>query len=129
MVNRGPVLFKLEMAGLIKTPELSPEQAEKLAAAWAPWADALDAATTVPASADASREVYLARLAARYVVLCAESGTPTKVLAKELCISVATVRDQLGEARYKLLLTHPGSGRAGGELTQKAIDLLTEAEA
>ena len=75
-----------------------------------------------------TRELKLARLAARYVQLCSESASPTKALAAELVQSPAVTRDQLAEARNRKMLTRPGSGRAGGELTPKALALLSTHE-
>lgn len=112
--------------GIIKQPELPPDQVEKLLASYEPVATAFEKATSKVASGSASTEGRLAVLAARYVVLCGESGTPTKALAEEIHVPAATVRDHLGHARAKGLLTRPGPGRAGGELTSKAIALLTK---
>jgi len=89
---------------------------------------AYEAATRAPLGTGTSKEWNLAVLAARYVVLCAASPSPTKDLAAERCMSVATVRDQLGEARRSGLLQYPGSGRAGGELTPQAVALLHAGE-
>jgi len=77
-----------------------------------------------PPPASSTREQRLARLAARYLELCGETGSPTKALAEELHPSAATVRDQLGDARRRGLLLPSGPGRAGGELTAKAVGLL-----
>jgi len=78
---------------------------------------------------EGSRERRLAWVAARYVELCGETGSPTKALAEELGFSAATVRDQLGDARRRGLLDKPGKGRAGGHLTPKAQALLSTDEA
>lgn len=99
-----------------------------IAAEVEPLASAFETAATV-VERTGTREQYLAGLAARYVALCGLSGTPTKTLAEECHLSAATVRDQLGQARERGLLTKPGSGRAGGDLTPKAAALLDGTEA
>lgn len=68
----------------------------------------------------------LALLAARYVELCSDQVTkaPLQVLANEWSLAIETVRSYLYRARERGLLTSPGRGRAGGELTDRAIDLL-----
>ncbi|MEJ7765295.1 MAG: hypothetical protein WKF86_07355 [Acidimicrobiales bacterium] len=83
----------------------------------------LRAGTPPPASS--TRERRLAWVAARYLELCEETGSPTKALAEELHLSAATVRDQLGDARRRGLLLSAGPGLAGGELTEAAKALLT----
>jgi len=75
-----------------------------------------------------SRDMRLAVLAARYVQLCIESATPVKDLAAERYLSTATVRDQLHEARRRKLLDKRPRGLAGGQLTPKAVALLTADE-
>lgn len=72
------------------------------------------------------RLVRLAVFAARYVDLCGTSPTPTKDLAAEEELAPATVRDRLHQARRGGLLTSAGSGRAGGELTERARTILCE---
>lgn len=101
---------------------------EGIAAELEPMTQALEKATRLVEAPGGSRERHLAGLAARYVILCGETGSPTKALATERIMSAATVRDQLARARDKGLLTKPGSGRAGGELTPKAKALLAADE-
>jgi len=52
------------------------------------------------------------------------SGTEVKDVADALGYSTASVRNFLSEARRRGLLTRVGQGRAGGELTAEAIELL-----
>ena len=99
-----------------------------IASSDAQMADTFEQASKVPAARGATRERYLAELAQDYVVLCMTSGSPTKVLADERITSPATIRDHLAEARKRKLLTKPAPGRAGGELTPKAMVLLSRHE-
>ena len=69
-------------------------------------------------------DAFYARLAAQYVELLKTSSTPTKNLAKTRNYSESSTRDFLNQARKRGLLTHSDKGRAGGELTDKARDLL-----
>jgi len=93
-----------------------------------PWRSALDKASKTPRRSGGKRERYLAETSARYLVLCGESGSPTKALAEELHLSTATVRDQLGDARRRKLLVAAAPGRPGGTLTPKALALLSADE-
>jgi hypothetical protein len=73
---------------------------------------------------------FYAGLGARYVELALTSSKPTTALAAELTqekgedVSVATVRDQLAEARRRELLSGAENGRAGGRLTEKGTAAL-----
>jgi hypothetical protein len=71
-------------------------------------------------------DIYYARLAAEYVELLTTSSTPTKDLAEKHHYSATVMRDYLNQARSRGLLTRPERGRAGGQLTEKARDLLTK---
>ncbi len=68
----------------------------------------------------------LAGVAARYVELLATSATPTADLAVELDRPRDSVSSDLFKARERGLLTSAGRGRAGGALTDRARQLLTE---
>jgi hypothetical protein len=72
--------------------------------------------------------VYYAELAAAYVELIGEGVEhPVTVLAKRLEYDSKTISNALLEARRRGLLTRPPMpGRAGGELTPKALALLKE---
>lgn len=80
-------------------------------------------------SEDAVREAFLARVAAMYVD-CYRQGdrTPVMTTARRLGIGGTRpreyVRDLLNQARAQKLLTKPGAGITGGELTPKALKLL-----
>jgi hypothetical protein len=52
------------------------------------------------------------------------TATPLKSLADELRLSASQVRNKLYEARRRGLLTKAPTGRAGGELTKRATELL-----
>ena len=66
-----------------------------------------------------------AALAARYVELLKEGrGLPD--LARDLNLSASQVRNLLYTARQKGLLTEAPRGKAGGRLTEKAEQLLTQ---
>lgn len=73
-------------------------------------------------------EVKLAAIAQRYVELHASTKNPKAALAKEKHAAVNTVNSWLYKARDKGLLTSAGQGRPGGQLTEKAIRLLSEVE-
>jgi hypothetical protein len=70
-------------------------------------------------------DVFYAGVAKRYVELLISSSAPTKDLADELGKPVTSTRDLLHQARQRGLLTSPSKGLAGGELTEKARELLT----
>lgn len=79
-------------------------------------------------------DLFYARVAAQYVVLL-DSGAskPIRMLRKELAdqgrhLSEASVRDLVRRARDRGLLTKTHRGRAGGQLTQKAIALLRQTD-
>lgn len=74
------------------------------------------------------QHIFYAEVAAAYVKELAESATPTKTLAAKLHVSASQLRNMLGEARRRELLTDSPKGRAGGALTPKARDILAEAE-
>ncbi len=73
-------------------------------------------------------DFFYAQVAAEYVQLLDEPGAkPVKALAERNQLGESTVRNLLYEARTRRrgpLLTKAPPGRAGGELTQKAISLL-----
>ncbi len=69
---------------------------------------------------------WYAELAARYVVMSRRKpASPIPVLANSLHLATSTVSDALGEARRRGLLTPPPPGRPGGQLTDKALAILT----
>ncbi len=71
-------------------------------------------------------DAYYADLAAAYVELCeGGSNNPNVELGNTLHLSSQTITNQVGEARRRGMLTRAGPGRAGGELTPKAIALLS----
>lgn len=71
-------------------------------------------------------DVFYARLAAEYVELLSASSTPTKDLAEKHDYSATSMRDYLNQARVRGLLTRSQQGRAGGELTEGALKLLSK---
>lgn len=68
-------------------------------------------------------DAYYAGVAAAYVKSCSEGRAPTARLAEQLGITQAAARSILTKARQRGLLTAPGRGAAGGELTPKALAL------
>ncbi len=72
-------------------------------------------------------EVVYAKAAALYVSLL-DKPKPVERMAADQNMAVSQARNLIFKARDKGLLTGFGQGKAGGELTQKAIDLL-ESEA
>jgi hypothetical protein len=71
---------------------------------------------------------YYAEIAARYVAIVAKgSRTPIADLAQELFLTSDYVRDLVATARKRGLLTRPSRrGRAGGELTARALEALRD---
>lgn len=70
-------------------------------------------------------DLFYAEWAARYVTAMRETGPPLPRLAEEHGFNTSTIRGFLNEARRRGLLTQAPLGRAGGELTEKARELLT----
>jgi hypothetical protein len=69
-------------------------------------------------------DVHYARVATQYVGVL-DQPKPLIALAKQLRLKPSQVRSMLYEARRRGLLTDPPvKGRAGGELTKKAHDIL-----
>lgn len=68
-------------------------------------------------------DLYYARWARRYVV-ARERPSPVQRLSKRHHLSVSQIRNILYEARQRELLTDSLKGKAGGDLTDKAIALL-----
>ena len=71
-------------------------------------------------------DITYARIAARYVDKLTSEARPIEALANDLSISVSQARTQVFKAREKGFLTSRGQGKAGGVLTPRAIELLTE---
>jgi hypothetical protein len=69
-------------------------------------------------------DLYYARWAAAYVAALEASARPIADLAAEHHLSVSRVSDIIRKCRIKEMLTQPGQGRAGGQLTQKAVATL-----
>lgn len=74
-------------------------------------------------------DTYYAEWARRYVRECARSRTPIKNLAVRHHLAPQSVTDLISEARRRVLLTAAPPGRAGGTLTEKAQELLKQADA
>jgi hypothetical protein len=68
-------------------------------------------------------DLYYARWARRYVMAC-KNPSPVQRLAKRHNLSVSQIRNILYEARQRELLTDSPKGKAGGDLTEKAIAIL-----
>jgi hypothetical protein len=71
----------------------------------------------------------LAEISTAYVEVL-DSGAPIRELTRRLAdqgvhYAEATIRDLVNEARNRELLTRPPKGRAGGQLTEKAKQLLS----
>lgn len=70
-------------------------------------------------------DAYLALLASQYVQLLDQgSRSPVQALASQLGQNPAEVRDLIHEARVRKLLTDAPKGRAGGQLTPRAMTLI-----
>lgn len=82
-----------------------------------------------PLTESSTRLHRLATLAAHYTeALDAGSRKPVQDVADKLDMDPEHVRDGLHAARTEDLITRAGRGRAGGELTDKALALLKEEE-
>jgi hypothetical protein len=104
--------FMRVMSALKSTPELGER-----------WGEAFKDVPR-PGRAGRSDRDY-AELAARYVATIDDkSPAPVADLAREMSLDEMTVRHLLTAARKRGLLTPAPPGRAGGELTDKAIQLL-----
>jgi hypothetical protein len=72
-------------------------------------------------------EVYYARWAAAYVEALARSARPVDDLASRHNLSASQIRNLMHACRRRGMLTASPPGRAGGDLTPRAIALLEEA--
>jgi hypothetical protein len=71
-------------------------------------------------------DVAYAALAAKYVELVGEGDrSPAATLGRTLGMSAVTISQRVREARERGLLTNTATGTAGGELTEKALSVLT----
>jgi hypothetical protein len=101
--------------------------------------DAASAGLIAAGSAEAFREhrrpgrrgrsdLDYAQFAASYVEWCGRSKTPVKDMAAAEALDESTVRNVLYQARERGLLSSSGRGRAGGALSEKAKQLIREAD-
>jgi hypothetical protein len=74
-------------------------------------------------------DAYYAAWAAHYVQMTAASPAPVVELAEKFGVTRDRVRNVLHLARQRGLLTRGTRGRAGGQLTDKALDALGREEA
>lgn len=73
-------------------------------------------------------ERFYAEWAREYVAACARSVHPVADLAARYHVSASQVRNLTYACRKRGMLTRSLPGRAGGELTEKALRLLEEAD-
>jgi hypothetical protein len=66
------------------------------------------------------KDRYYAEWSARYLNACRENERPIPLLAHRYHLKESTIRGFLGEARRRGLLTPAPTGKAGGQLTDKA---------
>jgi hypothetical protein len=100
-----------------------------VAQAW--YGDAVDVGPSRKSTGPAATGglVLRAKVAQRYVVLCAETTKPFPVLEEEFGYARNTLSSYLNMARKEGLLTRPaGRGKPGGRLTELAKQVLSEAE-
>jgi hypothetical protein len=71
-------------------------------------------------------DLYYARWAAEYADALTRSPNPVAELAGQHHLSASQVRNLVHACRKKEMLTAAPAGRAGGELTARAIKLLKE---
>jgi hypothetical protein len=79
-----------------------------------------------PTKRSARDDAFYANWAAHYVRLAGVSSAPVAELAEKFSVTRDRVRNVLHLARQRGLLTKGTHGRAGGELTDKALDALGE---
>lgn len=70
--------------------------------------------------------MYYARWAAAYADALARSPQPVADLAARHNLSPSQIRNLMHACRRRGMLTASPPGRAGGELTQRAVQLLKE---
>ncbi|MFP3992013.1 hypothetical protein U9R90_31975 [Streptomyces sp. E11-3] len=117
------VLRRLDMAAAMKLAEQAPELQQGMKEVTAKVEQAGEAAGLLLADEGVS-EPYLAMLAATYKTM-ADMGAPAPVpwLARLIDRRPETVKDHLKRARREGYLTTV-AGKAGGELTDKATEIL-----
>jgi hypothetical protein len=71
-------------------------------------------------------DLYYARWAAEYADALTRSGNPVAEMAGRHHLSASQVRNLVHACRKRKMLTAAPPGRAGGELTARAIELLRE---
>ncbi len=71
-------------------------------------------------------DVRYAQIAARYVELVEHTDTPRAQIADEFHLGNETIQNYLYRARERGLLTSPGQGRTGGQLTERARAILRD---
>lgn len=115
----------MRLRSMTRHPAFGGEMDDEELAGWVHQVDRWEGAfRETPRPGRAGRPlVEYARIAADYVALSG-SGTATRDLAEKRGYSTRQVRAWLTRARDEGLLTRAPRGRSGGELTEKALELL-----
>jgi hypothetical protein len=100
----------------------------KMAGHMAPYlpADAPDLSVSHRVGRRGKDDKFYARWAAEYAAACTRSGHPVAEMAARHHLSASQVRNLVHACRNRKMLTASPPGRAGGELTARAIELLRE---
>lgn len=108
--------------------EIAASALEQLGLVEGGWADAIRGATSKPKRHKRPDSLY-AHAAARYAALVrAGHRRPVQQMARESEFTVPAITEWIKESRARGFLTATTPGRAGGELTEKAIAVLKKGE-
>lgn len=117
-----------ELAGVFRdlADRFGMNEAAGMATDWEQWSRSLDDFRDRPRTGPAGRsDKSYAVLAALYIqFIDGGEARPVRAVASRLGMSEKTVQNHLYKAREKGFLTSRGRGRAGGQLTDKAKEIL-----
>jgi hypothetical protein len=114
------MLRQLRTGDLIASLRAAARQHEQI------FGDAPDLSVTTRVGRRGRDDLYYARWAAAYVGALARSGRPVEDLAARHNLSASQIRNLMYACRRRGMLTASPRGRAGGELTPRAVALLKE---
>jgi hypothetical protein len=114
------MLRQLRTGDLIAALRAAARQNEQI------FGDAPDLSVTTRVGRRGRDDLYYARWAVAYVEALARSARPIEDLAARHNLSASQIRNLMHACRRRGMLTASPPGRAGGELTPRAIALLKE---
>jgi hypothetical protein len=114
------MLRQLRTGDLIAALRAATRQNEQI------FGDAPDLSVTTRVGRRGRDDLYYARWAMAYVEALARSARPIEDLAARYNLSASQIRNLMHACRRRDMLTASPPGRAGGELTPRAIALLKE---